>query len=147
MTIVTAYVILATARKAIMYMNVQRIPGVAAPGIFMIRRSYKLVLSLVHKLSYSMKQAGNTIQSISEKGVRENMKQKRERNRILSLLLAVILLCQEMSLSVLAQTNEKEEGGGGETELRMESAETERYSASLNQEGLNSESKISPNGL
>ena len=79
------------------------------------------------------------------------MKQKRKRNRILSFLLAVLLLCQGMELSVLAQTNEKEEGGGGETasagELRMESADTNRYSASLNQEGLNSESQISPNGL
>ena len=56
-----------------------------------------------------------------------------------------------MDLSVLAQTNETETGGGGETasagELRMESAGMERYSASLNQEGLNSESQISPNGL
>lgn len=79
------------------------------------------------------------------------MKQKRKRNRILSLILAVLLLCQGMDLSVLAQTNETETGGGGETasagELRMESAGMERYSASLNQEGLNSESQISPNGL
>lgn len=77
------------------------------------------------------------------------MKQKRKRNRILSLLLAVILLCQGMDLTVLA--NETETGGGGETasagELRAESAGMERYNASLNQEGLNSESQISPNGL
>lgn len=56
-----------------------------------------------------------------------------------------------MDLSVLAQTNESEAGGGGKTasagERKMKSAGKERYSASLNQEGLNSESQISPNGL
>ncbi len=80
------------------------------------------------------------------------MKKLRKRNRILSLILAIFLLCQGMDVSVLAQTNEREnkaketEETASAGELRMDSASMELYSA-LNQEGLNSESQISPNGL